>query len=314
MKKISVALLCGGISSEREVSLKSGEQVYEALDQQKYDVTRYDPQSDLPQLMADASGIDVALIILHGSYGEDGTVQGLLDLLDIPYQGSGVLGSALAINKLAAKRMYEQAGLPVPPYMEIRRNDNANVDAGLKKLGLPLVIKPLRGGSSIGMSIATSREETGHAFELAFKYDDTILLEKYIDGRELTCGIIGNDVLEALPVIEIIPGKDHAFFNYEAKYTTGEASEICPAEIDEAIASRVKEYAMAAHRALFCRGYSRTDMIFADNKLFILETNTIPGMTPNSLLPLAARTAGYAFDRLLDKLIDLAIEDHARRT
>ena len=309
-----MALLSGGISSEREVSLKSGEQVYEALNKEKYDVIRYDPKTDLQRLVVDAPGIDVALIILHGSYGEDGTVQGMLDLLDIPYQGSGVLGSALAINKLAAKKMYEQAGIPVPPYMVIQQTDDVDLDEYIKKLGLPLVIKPLLGGSSIGMSIATSREELNNAFELAFKYDETILLEKYIDGTELTCGVIGNDTLESLPVVEIIPGKDHAFFNYDAKYTAGEASEICPAGIDDTIADQAKKYGAMAHKALFCKGYSRTDMILSNDELFVLETNTIPGMTPTSLLPLAARTAGYAFDQLLDKLIELALEDHSKRS
>lgn len=311
MKKINIALLFGGISSEREVSIKSGEEVYKSLDKNKYHVVHYDPKTDLPQLIRDTPDIDAALIIMHGAYGEDGTIQGLLELLHIPYQGSGVLGSALAINKLAAKHMYEKAGIRVPPYRVIRKNETIRPEEGIKDIGLPLVIKPLTGGSSIGMSIAASADEVDAAIKLAFEYDDTLLLEKYIKGRELTCGVIGNDAIEALPIIEIVPGQQHAFFNYKAKYTSGEASEICPADIPENIAEQVRRYAITAHQALFCKGYSRTDMIWTQDHLYVLETNTIPGMTPNSLLPLAARTAGYDFGQLLDKLIELALEVHS---
>jgi D-alanine-D-alanine ligase len=211
--------------------------------------------------------------------------------------------------------MYEQAGIQVPRYRAIHRKDEFSAEELIATLGQPLVVKPLRGGSSIGMSIALSAGELQTAIPLAFEYDDTILLEQYIRGRELTCGVIGNDVMEAFPIIEIVPGKKHAFFNFQAKYTSGEASEICPAEIPETIAERVRDCAIQAHQALFCRGYSRTDMILTDTEeLFVLETNTIPGMTPNSLLPLAARTGGYTFDQLLDKLIELALEEHSRKT
>jgi D-alanine-D-alanine ligase len=217
------------------------------------------------------------------------------------------------MNKLAAKRMYEQAGIQVPAYRAVYRKDKISAEELIAALGRPIVVKPLRGGSSIGMSIALSAGEVQTAIRLALEYDDTILLEQYIKGRELTCGVIGNDAMEALPIIEIVPGKEHAFFNFQAKYTSGEASEICPADISETIAERVRDYAVRAHQALFCRGYSRTDMILTDDEeLFVLETNTIPGMTPNSLLPLAARTGGYAFDQLLDKLIELALEEHPR--
>ncbi|MBI5064028.1 MAG: ATP-grasp domain-containing protein, partial [Desulfatitalea sp.] len=179
MKK-TIALLCGGISSEREISLKSGEQVLQALDKSKYEVRRYDPQTDLPKLVADAKLIDAALIILHGPYGEDGTVQGLLELLDIPYQGAGVLGSALAMNKLAAKQLYERAGIPVPPYVVARRNDRVNAEQLVKRLGLPLVVKPAVGGSSIGMSIVRAADEIPQALTKAFDQDGTVLVESYI--------------------------------------------------------------------------------------------------------------------------------------
>jgi D-alanine-D-alanine ligase len=309
MKKLRVALLSGGISSERDVSLHSGEQVYEALDKDKYNIQRYDPQTDLPRLIKDAAQIDVALIILHGPYGEDGTVQGLLDLLHIPYQGSGVLGSSLAMNKAATKQMYEKAGIPGPPYVIYDRNDTVDADACAKQLGLPLVVKPVVGGSSVGMSIVRSVSDLQSAVEKAFEFDSTVMVEAYIDGVELTGGVIGNRELEAFPIIEIIPDKTHDFFDYEAKYTAGVTREICPARIDEELTLQAQTYAKNAHQSLFCRGYSRTDMILKDRQLYVLETNTIPGMTATSLFPQAAQTAGVSFTRLLDKLIELGLEE-----
>jgi D-alanine-D-alanine ligase len=310
MKKLTVALLAGGISSEREVSLQSGDQVYEALDKDKYQIRRYDPKSDLGRLVKDASGIDVALIILHGPYGEDGTVQGLLDLLGIPYQGSGVLGSALAMNKAVTKKLYENAGLPVPPYIIYDRNDNVNVDACVKQLGLPLVVKPVSGGSSVGMSIVRSAGDLQDALDKAIVYDNAVMAESYIAGTELTAGVIGNKKLKALPIIEIVPNQSREFFDYEAKYTPGVTQEICPARIDDELTQRTQSYAKIAHQALYCRGYSRTDMILIDREIYVLETNTIPGMTATSLLPQAAQVGGLSFSQLMDNLIELALEEH----
>ena len=308
MKKLRVALLSGGISSEREVSLHSGEQVYEALDKNKYDIRRYDPKIDLSRLINDAVQIDIALIILHGPYGEDGTVQGMLDLLHIPYQGSGVLGSSLAMNKAATKLIYQKADIPVPPYVIYNRNETIDEQTCSKKLGLPLVVKPVVGGSSVGMSIVNSVSELDAAVEKAFEFDSSVMVEAYIDGVELTGGVIGNRQLEAFPIIEIIPDKAHEFFDYEAKYTAGITQEICPARIDEELTLQAQAYAQKAHQALFCRGYSRTDMILKDREIFVLETNTIPGMTATSLLPQAAQAAGLNFTQLLDRLIDLGLE------
>jgi D-alanine-D-alanine ligase len=312
MKK-TIALLAGGISSEREVSLKSGQQVHQALDKDKYEVRRYDPQTDLPKLMAEASQIDAALIILHGPYGEDGTVQGLLELLDIPYQGAGVLGSALAMNKLAAKQMYEKAELPVPPYVVVMRASALDAEPAIQRLGLPVVVKPVSAGSSIGMSIVRSDRELAPALEKAFEHDATVMVEAYIAGIELTGGVLGNETLQALPLIEIIPGQQHAFFDYEAKYTAGVTQEICPARIDADVTQKAQQYAQTAHKALYCKGYSRTDMILRDRDIFVLETNTIPGMTPTSLFPQAAQAAGISFSQLLDRLIELGIQAHHQR-
>ena len=313
MKKKTVALLSGGISSERQVSLNSGDQVYEALEKTKYDILRYDPATDIERLVADAAKIDVALIILHGPYGEDGTIQGLLDLLDIPYQGSGVLGSAMAMNKLVSKQLYEKAGIPIPSSLLITSKKNINLRNIRTRLGWPIVVKPVQAGSSIGLSIVKKEAELDPALEKAFKQDNCLLLESYIEGIELTGGVIGNEALEALPLIEIIPDDSHSFFDYEAKYTTGITNEICPARISDVLTKKAQNLAKAAHTALFCEGYSRTDMMLREDEIFVLETNTIPGMTPTSLFPQAAQKAGLSFSRLLDRLIELGISAHHRR-
>ncbi|MCP4367002.1 MAG: D-alanine--D-alanine ligase [Deltaproteobacteria bacterium] len=310
MKKLTVALLSGGISSEREVSLNSGKQVYEALDKEKYEVINYDPKTDINRLVTDASKIDVALIILHGLYGEDGTVQGLLELLNIPYQGSGVLGSAVAMNKVISKQLYEKHGLKIPGYIIAKKGEPIDPAHCCSRIGLPMVIKPAEGGSSVGMTIVKTENTLQSALEKAFEHDETVLMESYIKGIELTGGVIGNKDLQALPIIEIIPDEKHDFFDYEAKYTAGITREICPARIDDVLTVKARTCAKTAHEALSCKGYSRTDMILKDNDIYVLETNTIPGMTSTSLLPKAAEVAGLNFSQLLDRLIDLGIERH----
>ena len=307
--KLKVALLSGGISSEREISIKSGNQVYKALNKAKYDVTRYDPATDLGKLVAEASSIDVAFIVLHGLYGEDGTVQGLLDLLHIPYQGSGTLGSALAMDKWSSKRLYKEAGLAVPPFKALMNGQAYDVEALSIEPGFPLVVKPRDGGSSIGTSIVQVPGQLPEALNTAFKYGRNVILEAYLEGTEITGGVLGNDDLQLLPIVEIIPESNYPFFDYEAKYRQGATREICPARINKTLSERAQSAAATAHRALCCRGYSRTDMIIRNDTIYVLETNTIPGMTPVSLFPLAAKTAGISFSQLLDRLIELALED-----
>jgi len=313
MEKIRLALLSGGVSSEREVSLNSGKQVFDALDKDKYNITLYDPKTDLKQLVIDADRIDAALIILHGPFGEDGTVQGLLDLLNIPYQGAGVLGSSMAMNKLVAKRLYQGASVPTPSYLSFSMTDKIDLLMVIETLNLPLVVKPACAGSSVGMTIVKEAKDLQDAIKLGFQHDDTLIIEEYIKGIELTCGVLGNEDLEALPVIEIIPGEGHEFFDYKAKYTAGETREICPARIDETITNKVQQLAVKAHQSLFLKGYSRTDMILTDQNLSVLETNTIPGMTATSLYPQSAEVAGYSFTKLLDKLISLSIQEHKKQ-
>jgi D-alanine-D-alanine ligase len=308
MKKLHLALLMGGLSNEREISLKSGAEVEKALNQERYDILRYDLKQDLPRLVAEAPGIDVALIILHGRYGEDGTVQGLLELLGIPYQGSRVLGSAIAINKRLSKELYRQAGLPVARDRVIRRGEMPDMASIVQDLGWPLVVKPCQEGSSIGIRLARDEEALISAAREALALDEEVLLEEYIRGREITVGVLGNDTLEALPIVEIIPSAKYEFFDTEAKYMDQASEEICPADLPEVVARRAQEYALRAHKALQLRGYSRTDMILRGEEIFLLETNTIPGMTGTSLFPQAAQAAGLTFSALLDRLIELALE------
>jgi D-alanine-D-alanine ligase len=308
MKKLRLALIAGGKSAEREVSLKSGEQVFQALDQTKYDIRRYDPRDDLERLVREAPDLDAALVIMHGRGGEDGSLQGLLDLLDIPYQGSGILGSALGMNKELSKILYEHAGLKVPPAIFFNKAEAPSAQEIEARVGLPAVIKPVNEGSSIGVTFARTLEELEAGLKAAFAYDNRVLVEQCIKGTEVTGGVLGNDNLTALPLVEIVPSENYAFFDYEAKYKPGASTEICPARLDAALTQKSQASALAAHRALNCRGYSRTDMIVKDGEVYVLETNTIPGMTATSLFPQAAKANGLEFPRLLDKLIELALE------
>ncbi len=307
-EKIQVALLAGGKSGEREVSLAGAKGVLKALNPDKYAVRQYDPAHDLPRLIADAPGLDVAFILLHGPLGEDGAMQGLLDLLGLPYQGSGILGSAVAMNKNFAKMLYKQAGLPVANWLMATPADIDNPAAITARLRLPLVIKPVSQGSSLGMSIAHDDAALADGLRKAFTFDPEVMVEEFVKGREITGGVLGNDTPEPLPLVEIIPGPDHPFFDYEAKYKAGASREICPADFPAEITRTAQEYAVRAHQALHLKGYSRTDMMVGeDGRVTVIETNTIPGMTPTSLLPQAAQAAGYAFPQLLDRLIELAL-------
>jgi len=305
--RIRVALLAGGKSGEREVSLRGAKEVQKALDEDKYIVKRYDPATDIAKLAAESKDLDVVFILLHGVLGEDGAVQGFLDLLSLPYQGSGVLGSALAMDKDLTKTIYRDSGLPTPGWLRAEPAD-ARSRRLIEQLGLPLVIKPVRQGSSIGMSIAHNAAELAEGIETAFQHDNDVIVEQYVTGREITVGVIGNDELSALPLVEIIPGSEHPFFNYQAKYQSGASQEICPANLAPELTKMAQDYAIKAHKSLKLRGYSRTDMIVNEQGIFLLETNTIPGMTPTSLLPQAAAAAGLSFKALLDKLLELALE------
>ncbi len=252
--KTRLALIAGGTSGEREVSLSGAAAVEKALDPDRYLVRRFDPATDLARLAAEAAEIDMAFILLHGIGGEDGTMQGFLDLLGIPYQGSGVLGSALAMDKNLAKTLYRQHGLPVADWRMAGPGDIEDPDRLLGELTLPLVVKPVRQGSSLGMSIVREPGELGPALEKGFAHDSEVMVEEFVVGREITVGVLGNDQLEPLPLVEIIPDDRFAFFDYQAKYEPGASQEICPARVDDRVRDLAWEYGLKAHRALRLRG------------------------------------------------------------
>ncbi|MCB2228518.1 MAG: D-alanine--D-alanine ligase [Desulfarculaceae bacterium] len=311
-RPLKVALIMGGTSSERDVSLKSGKACLKAMAELPHSVSVFDPAEDLGRLVAEAKDFDVALVMLHGPGGEDGRLQGLLDLVGLPYQCAGVLGCALAMDKPRAKELFRAANIPVAEDRVFRRGvDHDPAWSILRELELPLVIKPAREGSSFGISLVYREDELAPALEKAFAKDRVVLAERLMVGRELTAGVIGNRELTALPLVEIIPGGEHEFFDFEAKYTPGASREVCPAEVDPETTARVQELGIAAHRALGLRGYSRTDFILTDEGPFALETNTIPGMTETSLLPQAAAAAGMSFASLIDRLLELALEDRS---
>lgn len=308
MGKLRVALIAGGWSGEREVSLKSGEAVQKALDPERYAVARYDPIDGLEHLVRDREKLDVAFILLHGRYGEDGSMQGFLDLLRIPYVGSGVLASAMAMNKKVAKTIYRGVGLDVVDHVCLSAEEKVRVEQISERLGSSTVVKPVSEGSSLGVAICHSNGELKEGIQRAFSYDREVLVERFVPGTEVTCCVLGTRTLEALPLIEIVPNREYSFFDYGAKYTPGATKEICPAGIAQALTLEAQLAAKKAHQALGCSVWSRTDMIVHGDKVYVLETNTIPGMTETSLVPLAAKTAGISFPQLVDKLVALSLE------
>jgi D-alanine-D-alanine ligase len=308
-RALKVALIMGGTSSERQVSLASGRAVAKALEALPHAVTIFDPATDLGRLVAEAGRFDAALIMLHGPGGEDGRLQGLLDLLGLPYQCAGVLGCALAMDKPRAKEHFRAAGIPVAEDVVLLQGENNAAGRVLDRLGLPVVIKPAQEGSSFGISIVHQPGELEPAIEAAFALDRVVLAERFLKGREITAAVMGNRELTALPLVEIIPGEAHEFFDFTAKYTPGASREVCPAELDQETTRRIQQLGIAAHRALGLKGYSRTDFILTGQGPFALETNTIPGMTETSLLPQAAAAAGMNFPEFIDRLLTLALED-----
>ena len=308
-KKIRIAVLAGGWSGERDVSLKSGQTVYNALDREKYLVTMIDPRDEMRILFEKKGEIDLVFNMLHGKVGEDGKMQGFLDVLGIPFVGSGVLSSSLCMNKKIAKERYRSAGLLVASDYIMNRDEDFSLKEITDRLGLPLIIKPVSEGSSIGISICSNEVQVREGIEKAFSWDREIMLEEYIKGREVTCCVMGNAELDALPLIEIIPDASYAFFDYEAKYKPGASKETCPADIPEKQAEEASRIAKTAHRVLQCAVWSRSDIIIRDEKLYLLETNTIPGMTETSLFPLAAKAAGLSMGELLDKFVNFSMEN-----
>ena len=302
-----VGVLLGGPSSEREVSLKSGKAVCDSLTQAGLEVVPIDIVTDAVNenmRLIKMHKIDCAFLALHGRFGEDGQVQEILDILGIPYTGSGAKASKLAMDKIASRMLFDIHGLEVPRYRvleKVCRNSAANV---CSEFSFPLVVKPASQGSSVGLSIIDKKEELKRAVDEALAFEDKIIIEEYIRGREVTCGILNE---KPLPVIEIVPKK--RFFDYEAKYQYGMTEYIVPAEVSVEISSLVQKRALMAHKILGCVGCSRVDLIINDkNQAYILEVNTIPGLTQTSLLPKAAKVCGIDFTQLCITLLDLAYE------
>jgi D-alanine-D-alanine ligase len=315
-RKLNILVLTGGPSSEHEVSLRTAQMILKNLDPRKYKASlaiiqkngkwRFHPGEKSLQ-MGDAikrialSHFDLAFIAMHGLFGEDGRIQAVLDWAGIPYVGSGVASSAMAMNKEISNVLYEVNGLRVPHYVVLNRRPKTNISG----IGFPLVVKPVNGGSSVGISIVKTKKELNKAISAALKEDDRVMLQEYIKGREFTCGVLeGRDGKPfALPPTEIIP-KVSSFFDYRAKYKVGGSSEITPARLSKAMLKELQQLALKAHTILGCKGMSRSDFILKRSVFYILETNTIPGMTETSLLPQAAKVAGIDFPALLDLMIN----------
>ncbi len=302
-----IGILMGGPSAEREISFKSGKAVHLALGQMGLDIEVIDINSDEPKKTArllKSRKINCAFLALHGRFGEDGSIQGILEGLKIPYTGSGILASRLAMDKVASRRVFQAYGLKVPRYKVLDKKARGRLSGIYVDLSYPLVVKPASGGSSIGLSIVDKSRNMKKAIELAFATDEKIIIEEYIKGRELTVGILED---KALPVIEIVP--KNAFFDFEAKYHAGLTDYIVPARLKEKLAGKIKSAGLSAHRVLGCFGCSRVDIILDDkNHPYVLEVNTIPGLTSTSLLPKAAKAVGISFEKLCLKLIRLAYE------
>jgi len=308
MQKLRVAILAGGISSEREISLVSGEMVLKNCPRDKYRPFLLDPKDLLDErkwsrFLRRLKSADVAFIALHGKIGEDGSIQGMLESLGIPYTGSGVLASALAMDKVKSKELFHFHNIPTPPWKLIEKSKP------IPPLSFPVVIKPQRQGSSVGVTIARTEEELAEALQKAFNYDPIAIGEKYIDGRELSVPILELEgAPTCLPVVEIIPNE--GFYDYHHKYTPGATKELVPAPLREETEKRVKEVALAAFQALGCRNFARVDLrLDQEENPFVLEVNTIPGLTPLSLFPLSAQAMGISFPQLIDIIIQNALRE-----
>ncbi|MFA7403671.1 MAG: D-alanine--D-alanine ligase [Pelobacteraceae bacterium] len=300
MKSKRIGVLYGGLSAEREVSLKSGAAVHLALVAQGYNAVAIDVGRNLADVLK-REGVEAAFIALHGRYGEDGCVQGLLELLQIPYTGSGVLASALAMHKLYSKQTFAASGILTAQFCCYRRGESVR-PADLP-FALPLVVKPVQEGSSVGVSIVKEEGQLDAAVELAFRYDDEVLVEQYIKGQEVQVGILDDRPIGA---IEIVPKNE--FYDFEAKYTDGMAEHIFPARLEPELYEKAQQVGLAAHRSLGCKGYSRVDLLVTTSgDCYVLEVNTLPGMTALSLLPeIAAKGAGLSFEALVSRIIESA--------
>ena len=337
MRKLNIAVIMGGKSAEHEISLSSGREVVKNLNPKKYNIlpiviakdginwqignkrqflldspagvkpqitnskTRNLNRSDHASIIKN-NHVDVIFIAMHGPNGEDGTIQGFLELLGIPYTGSGVLASALGMDKIYSRRLFVQAGLKVPKYLVLSKNDAPNKI--FEMLKLPIFVKPSNQGSSVGVSKAAKKSDLKKALDLALRHSNLVIAEEYLEGKEITVPVLGNENPRALPAVEIVPKTD--FFDYKAKYDEKLCDEIVPARISKSLTNKAQKAAILAYQAVGCRGFGRVDMIIKGQKIYVLEVNTIPGLTPVSLFPKSAASAGIPYPRLLDKIIKFA--------
>lgn len=316
--KLRVAVLQGGRSGEHEISLRSAKSILEGLDRGKYDVSEYfiskdgkwSPGPILPE--PGANPIDVVFPVLHGTFGEDGTMQGLLELADLPYVGPGVLGSAVAMDKEMMKRVCRERGLPVVEYVSMIRSQ-LDPDAVCKHLGYPMFVKPGNLGSSVGISKARNCEELKAALEIAAKYDRKVIVERAVAGREFECSVLGNDDPVASLPCEVFPSRE--FYDYEDKYLLDQAKFDLPAKLLPAKIAELQRMAVECYTACECSGMSRVDFLLetATDRLYINEINTIPGFTSISMYPKMWEHSGLSFPKLLDRLIELALERHTEK-
>lgn len=303
MSKIKLAVIMGGVSSEHEVSIMSGKQIIKNLDKEKYAI--------YPIIVSKkGKGTekilkirpDIVFIALHGKGGEDGKIQGFFETLGIDYTGSGVEASAIGMDKIIFRNLMESNGITIPKWIVVEKN-NQKISPQFEP---PYFVKPYDGGSSVGAGFAGNKDELIKLLKIACKYSDKVLIDKYIDGLEVSCGILGNNDPKALPVIEIRPLRGD-FFNYKSKYTKNGSEEIVPARISTEIAKKVQDISIQIYKIVGCKGYARVDFILENNTVpVVLEINTLPGMTTTSLLPQEAKAAGISYTRLLDKIIKYA--------
>ncbi|MFC7391539.1 D-alanine--D-alanine ligase family protein [Scopulibacillus cellulosilyticus] len=303
---MKIAVIYGGTSSEREVSLSTGKGVMEALERKGHEVVGvdFDPEN-LNEIIK--LNVDLVFIGLHGKYGEDGRIQGLLDILKIPYVGSGVMASSIAMDKARAKVLFKNAGIRTAEGCSVRKGQSYQSSP----FGYPVVIKPNSEGSTIGLTIAENDEQFQKGIQTALKYDETALIETFIDGKELTVSVLGKgEEIKALPVVEIVP--KNKFYDYEAKYAPGMSTHYVPARIQDDVTKKLQKWSVLAHRQLGCETYSRVDFILPNDgsEPVILEVNTLPGMTPTSLFPDAANAVGISYDDMIEQLVNLTVQSN----
>ena len=338
-KKLKVAVLMGGKSAEHEISLVSGREVVKNLDPKRYDVLPIIVSSDgitwqigerktfllnspvTKQVKSQKSKVkslvtrdhssviknhkvELVFIAMHGPNGEDGTIQGFLELIGVTYTGSGVLASALGMDKISSRKLFTHVGLKVPKHLVLTKSDHHRVV--WQKFKLPVFVKPHNQGSSVGTTKVNKKQHLKKALNLAFSFSPLTLVEEFIDGIEITCPILGNDRPQALPLVEIVPKK--AYFDYEAKYNEKLCDEIVPARINKPLTKKAQDAALTAYKVLECRGFGRVDMIAKGKDVYVLEVNTIPGLTPVSLFPKSAASIGISYSKLLDKIVMFALQ------